>query len=258
MRERFCRPISSTSSNPSVIRRPMRAPFSSRIALVAMVVPCTKRSMSPGFSPLSASTASTPARTPATRSFGDEGTFAAHTWSPRRPITSVNVPPMSTPIRSPSWDSVTGISKSRPPRVPLARSVRLGERAPDIEPDSESGLGFGHKRLQSPVLRSPLVRSARLGERAPMSAAIPNPSCASITRISDYACCAARLRTRRDLDGAGNATRANRGIMSRAYRIRPLSDVADLFGSSSPRMNPSRSEKQTTGIMKILAISQGG
>ena len=126
MRERFCRPISSTSSNPSVIRRPMRAPFSSRIALVAMVVPCTKRSTSPGVSPLSASTTSTPARTPATRSFGDEGTFAAHTWSPRRPITSVNVPPMSTPIRSPSWDSVTGISESRPPRSPLAGSARHG------------------------------------------------------------------------------------------------------------------------------------
>ena len=126
MRERFCRPISSTSSKPSVIRRPMRAPFSSRIALVAMVVPCTKRSMSSVASPLSASTASTPARTPAPRSSGDEGTFAAQTRSPRRPITSVKVPPMSTPIRNPSCGSVTSISESRLLRNPRARSAQHG------------------------------------------------------------------------------------------------------------------------------------
>ena len=163
MRERFCRPISSTSSNPSVIRSPMRAPFSSRIALVAMVVPCTKRLMAPGASPLSPSTASTPARTPATRSSGDEGTFAAQTRSPRRPITSVKVPPMSTPIRNPSCDSVTSISKSRLLRDLSAHSVRLGERASDVDPDPESVLRFGHKHLRSRVQCSPLAHSVRPG-----------------------------------------------------------------------------------------------
>ena len=44
MRERFCRPISSTSSNPSVVRIAVTAPFCSSTALVATVVPWMNRS----------------------------------------------------------------------------------------------------------------------------------------------------------------------------------------------------------------------
>ena len=97
----------------------MRAPFSSRIALVAMVVPCTKRSMSSGASPLSASTASTPARTPATRSSGDEGTFAAQTRSP-------------------------------PP------AEHVGEGASDVDPDPESVVRSGHIHLQITLAARPV------------------------------------------------------------------------------------------------------
>ena len=43
---RICRPISSTSRKPSVVMRPTRAPLRSSTALVATVVPCTKRATS--------------------------------------------------------------------------------------------------------------------------------------------------------------------------------------------------------------------
>ena len=56
MRERFMRPSSSTSSNPSVVRIAVTAPFCSRMALVATVVPWMKRSTSAGRAPASAST----------------------------------------------------------------------------------------------------------------------------------------------------------------------------------------------------------
>ena len=49
MRERFMRPSSSTSSKPAVVRMAVAAPFCSRIALVATVVPWMKRSTSAGF-----------------------------------------------------------------------------------------------------------------------------------------------------------------------------------------------------------------
>ncbi len=39
MRERFCRPSSSTSSKPSVVSTAVTAPFCSSTALVATVVP---------------------------------------------------------------------------------------------------------------------------------------------------------------------------------------------------------------------------
>ena len=45
---RIWRPISSTSLKPTVVRRPILAPFASITALVAAVVPCTKRTISSG------------------------------------------------------------------------------------------------------------------------------------------------------------------------------------------------------------------
>src|SRR5882724_8932300 len=99
MRERFIRPSSSTSSKPSVVRTAVTAPFCSRMALVAMVVPWMKRSTSPGWPPASASTLVTAAPMPSSRSFGVLGTFVSASRPARsRATMSVKVPPMSTPI----------------------------------------------------------------------------------------------------------------------------------------------------------------
>src|SRR2546428_9144624 len=99
MRERFIRPSSSTSSKPSVVRTAVTAPFCSRIALVAMVVPWMKRSTSPGWPPASARTLVTAAPMPSSRSFGVLGTFVSESRPARsRATMSVKVPPMSTPI----------------------------------------------------------------------------------------------------------------------------------------------------------------
>ena len=81
MRERFMRPSSSTSSKPSVVRIAVTAPFCSRMALVATVVPWMKRSTSAGRAPASASTWVTAAPMPSRRSLGVLGTFV----SARRP-----------------------------------------------------------------------------------------------------------------------------------------------------------------------------
>src|SRR5882724_6616769 len=99
MRERFIRPSSSTSSMRSVVRTAVTAPFCSRMALVAMVVPWMKRSTSPGWPPASARTLVTAAPMPSSRSFGVLGTLVSASRPARsRATMSVKVPPMSTPI----------------------------------------------------------------------------------------------------------------------------------------------------------------
>ena len=99
MRERFMRPSSSTSSKPSVVRTAVTAPFCSRMAFVAMVVPWMKRSTSPARPPVSASTLVTAAPMPSSRSLGVLGTFVSDSRPARSSATmSVKVPPMSTPI----------------------------------------------------------------------------------------------------------------------------------------------------------------
>ena len=75
------------------------APFCSRMALVATVVPWMKRSTSPGAAPASASTRAVAAAMPSSKSLGVLGTLV----SASRPLLSratmsVKVPPMSTPI----------------------------------------------------------------------------------------------------------------------------------------------------------------
>src|SRR5262245_39157020 len=99
MRERFMRPISSTSSNPRVVRIAVAAPFCSRIAFVATVVPWMKRSTSAGRAPARARTLRTAVAMPSSRSLGVVGTFV-RARRPSRPSAtmSVNVPPISTPI----------------------------------------------------------------------------------------------------------------------------------------------------------------
>src|SRR5262245_5566775 len=116
MRERFIRPSSSTSSKPAVVRTAVTAPFCSRIALVATVVPCMKRSTSPAGAPAMTRTLRTAAPIPSSRSFGVLGTFVRASWPPRSSATmSVKVPPMSTPICTlSSWARSRYHSRTRP------------------------------------------------------------------------------------------------------------------------------------------------
>ena len=60
---RICRPISSTSRKPAVVIKPMRAPLRSSTALVATVVPWTKRAIVPGAGPNATSMRSSAAST---------------------------------------------------------------------------------------------------------------------------------------------------------------------------------------------------
>src|SRR5262249_14267040 len=87
-----CRPISSRSRKPCVVRNAARAPFRSSSALVATVEPWTKRAHS------RIPRARRPSRIPTDASGGVEGTFAIR--RPPGPATtkSVKVPPTSTPI----------------------------------------------------------------------------------------------------------------------------------------------------------------
>src|SRR5215831_9388194 len=99
MRERFIRPSSSTSSKPAVVRTAVTAPFCSRKALVATVVPWMNRSTSLSFAPAMSRMRRVAAPMPSSRSFGVLGTFVSASRPSRSSATmSVNVPPMSRPI----------------------------------------------------------------------------------------------------------------------------------------------------------------
>ncbi len=89
----------SVYSKPCVTRSPTRAPFPSRTALVATVVPCSTSEMSDGLMPALAQISRTPLATPIDWSSGVEGVLASKV---RRPTSScsrrsVKVPPTSTP-----------------------------------------------------------------------------------------------------------------------------------------------------------------
>ena len=93
------RPISSTSRNPRVVMKPTGAPRCSTMALVTMVVPCA--SVAQG--PVLGASAAMPLSTPSAGLAGVVGTL----HDSIRPAgshatTSVNVPPTSTPILTPS------------------------------------------------------------------------------------------------------------------------------------------------------------
>ena len=90
--------ISRVSRNPAVEIRPTRPPLRSTTAFVAVVVPCTNWPTSERATPPSASTS----RTPSVRSAGVVNDLDIDS-SPvvlSKATRSVNVPPMSTPIRS--------------------------------------------------------------------------------------------------------------------------------------------------------------
>ena len=97
--------ISMTSRWPSVVSSPTLAPLCSSRALVATVVPCTMRSVSPnsrlrGSCRMSARR-SRPAITPIEGSSGVDATFTNVGWPvSSTATTSVNVPPTSMPIFS--------------------------------------------------------------------------------------------------------------------------------------------------------------
>src|SRR5262249_25656987 len=96
---RIWRPISSTSRNPCVVINPMQAPLRSSTALVATVVPCTKRATSCGGKAHSASICLSASSTATLGSLRVLGIFMIRVRAPgRRTTTSVNVPPISTPM----------------------------------------------------------------------------------------------------------------------------------------------------------------
>ncbi len=95
MSGRSARAASRTSRNPSVVMRPVFAPFRSMMALVAMVEPWIKNWTSFGstFAFFKAF------RTPSMKAGGVDGTLAVMMSPPScgRQTISLNVPPMSTP-----------------------------------------------------------------------------------------------------------------------------------------------------------------
>jgi hypothetical protein len=94
------RPISSTSRKPAVVSSPMAAPLPSRIALVAVVVPCSTWRSAVASAEASRSVLSMPAMNPVDGSAGVVGVLVIQ----RRPLasctsaTSVKVPPTSSAI----------------------------------------------------------------------------------------------------------------------------------------------------------------
>src|SRR4051794_9064420 len=83
-----------TSAKPSFVTSATRAPRRSSRALVATVVPWAK---TVGRADPAGRTAAAPARTASPGSSGVDGSLAT---DPSSPTTSVNVPPVSTPMRT--------------------------------------------------------------------------------------------------------------------------------------------------------------
>src|SRR5829696_3646913 len=96
------RPIARTWRKPLVVTRAVRAPLSSRIMLVATVVPCRTRPSIVAARPASSKASRTPARKAWLGSAGTLGVLARQIWpllASYRAM-SVNVPPMSTATAS--------------------------------------------------------------------------------------------------------------------------------------------------------------
>src|SRR5512134_2679013 len=96
------RPIASTWRKPLVVTRAVRAPLSSRIMLVATVVPCRTRPSVVAARPASSRARRTPARKAWLGSAGTLGVLARQIWpllASYRAM-SVKVPPMSTATAS--------------------------------------------------------------------------------------------------------------------------------------------------------------
>ena len=91
---RFWRPIARMSRNPLVVMRAQRAPRCSRSAFVAVVVPCAMAAASP------APSNRTPSFTARLWSSGVVAVLRMTGAPPFRHTKSVNVPPVSIPMRS--------------------------------------------------------------------------------------------------------------------------------------------------------------
>src|SRR5476651_1924772 len=104
------RPIVRTWRKPLVVTSAVRAPLSSRIMLVATVVPCSTRSSSGAAKPASASASRTPVRKACEGSAGMLGVLARQI----RPLDascramSVKVPPISTAMANDGASDVLG------------------------------------------------------------------------------------------------------------------------------------------------------
>src|SRR3977135_1236312 len=97
-----CRPIASTWRKPVVVTSAVRAPLSSRIMLVATVVPCSTRPSAGAARPASSRASRTPVRKAWLGSAGTLGVLARQIWpllASYRAM-SVNVPPISTATAS--------------------------------------------------------------------------------------------------------------------------------------------------------------
>src|SRR5262245_17823274 len=197
MRERFCRPSSSTSSKPSVVRTAVTAPFCSSTALVATVVPWMNRWTSPADASARVSTRFTAVRMPSSRSLGVLGTFVSVSRpSSSRATMSVNVPPMSTPICTRAASRSAGrLYRSCRPRTstmprcgaalrPIARTARLGDelvgRVPRREwtellcrragPDREVALNLSAETIEVGLEDRQLLGVRQRSEAIPLDA----------------------------------------------------------------------------------------
>ena len=112
--------------------RPTQAPLRSSTALVATVVPCTNRLTSRGWSPQSASIRVRACNTARLGSLRVLGIFMMRVGAPGQcTTTSVNVPPISTPIERWPRALIAPPSRLAPPRSPLPIvNIERGKRQP--------------------------------------------------------------------------------------------------------------------------------
>ena len=117
------------------------APLRSMMALVASVVPCTIRFTSPGATPASAVTERRAATTACSGARGVVSVFAVKRRSPTSNATSVNVPPMSRPMRM-----LGGVTLKVPnsDHAMICRPKILGLTWRSLGLRNEAPLGGGH------------------------------------------------------------------------------------------------------------------
>src|SRR5499425_3266333 len=154
------RPISSTSRKPRVVMNPTGAPRCSTMALVTMVVPWA----SVAHGPVLGARATMPFKTPSAGLVGVVGTL----HDSIRPAgsdatTSVNVPPTSTPIRTPSVMRLASpfprCDHSREHHECVGRKLQVYRLALR----QGNGGGLGHEHAQALAVAEP---RRNLGERA--------------------------------------------------------------------------------------------
>src|SRR4029453_690218 len=159
------RPIASTWRKPLVVTRAVRAPLSSRIMLVATVVPCRTRPSVVAARPASSKASLTPAKKAWLGSAGTLGVLARQIWpllASYRAM-SVKVPPMSTATASDVSAKAVHISVAveRFGLRPLGAQLRgrgLVDRAIDEDDAIEPPRGVGGDEAAGHVLGHHLGR----------------------------------------------------------------------------------------------------